>query len=62
MVGGSKSGILFDAYGTLFDVYSIRALAEELFQGQGAALATLWRTDKLITRGYVHCPIDTLTF
>jgi 2-haloacid dehalogenase len=43
MVGESKSGILFDAYGTLFDVYSIRALAEELFQGQGAALAALWR-------------------
>ena len=47
MVDGSKSGILFDAYGTLFDVYSIRALAEELFPGQGAALATLWR-DKQI--------------
>ena len=35
--------IVFDAYGTLFDVYSIGALAEQLFPGQGNDLATLWR-------------------
>lgn len=40
-------GIVFDAYGTLFDVYSIGQEAERLFPGQGAALATLWR-DKQI--------------
>jgi 2-haloacid dehalogenase len=39
--------IVFDAYGTLFDVYSIGALAERLFPKQGAALAELWR-DKQI--------------
>lgn len=39
--------VLFDAYGTLFDVYSVGALAEELFPGQGAALGVLWR-DKQI--------------
>lgn len=39
--------IAFDAYGTLFDVYSIGALAEKLFPGKGAALAELWR-DKQI--------------
>ncbi len=39
--------ILFDAYGTLFDVYSIGVLAERLFPGQGAAVAGLWR-DKQI--------------
>ena len=39
--------VAFDAYGTLFDVYSIGALAEELFQGHGAELAALWR-DKQI--------------
>ena len=39
--------VLFDAYGTLFDVYSVGALAEELFPGHGAALASLWR-DKQI--------------
>ncbi len=39
--------IVFDAYGTLFDVYSIGALAEKLFPARGAALAELWR-DKQI--------------
>jgi 2-haloacid dehalogenase len=39
--------IVFDAYGTLFDVYSVGALAEKLFPGRGAALAELWR-DKQI--------------
>jgi 2-haloacid dehalogenase len=39
--------IIFDAYGTLFDVYSIGALAERLFPGKGQALAELWR-DKQI--------------
>jgi 2-haloacid dehalogenase len=39
--------VLFDAYGTLFDVYSVGTLAERLFPGQGAALSVLWR-DKQI--------------
>ena len=39
--------IIFDAYGTLFDVYSIGALADRLFPGKGGALAELWR-DKQI--------------
>jgi 2-haloacid dehalogenase len=39
--------VLFDAYGTLFDVYSVGLLAEQLFPGQGQALAALWR-DKQI--------------
>jgi 2-haloacid dehalogenase len=39
--------VLFDAYGTLLDVYSIGKLAEELFPSHGAAFATLWR-DKQI--------------
>ena len=39
--------VLFDAYGTLFDVYSVGALAEQLFPGKGEALALLWR-DKQI--------------
>ncbi len=45
--GHSPSGILFDAYGTLFDVYSLRLLAEELFPRHGAALAVLWREKQL---------------
>ena len=39
--------VLFDAYGTLFDVYSVGMLAEQLFPGQGERLAVLWR-DKQI--------------
>ncbi len=39
--------VIFDAYGTLLDVYSISKLAEELFPSQGAALSVMWR-DKQI--------------
>lgn len=39
--------VLFDAYGTLFDVYSVGLLAEQLFPGHGERLAQLWR-DKQI--------------
>jgi 2-haloacid dehalogenase len=39
--------ILFDAYGTLFDVYSVGALAEQFFPGRGERLTQLWR-DKQI--------------
>jgi len=41
------SAVLFDAYGTLFDVYSVGALAELHFPGHGAALGLRWR-DKQI--------------
>jgi 2-haloacid dehalogenase len=39
--------VLFDAYGTLFDVYSVGLLAEQLFPGHGDKLSVLWR-DKQI--------------
>ena len=39
--------VLFDAYGTLFDVYSVGLLAEQLYPGHGTALSQLWR-DKQI--------------
>ena len=35
--------IAFDAYGTLFDVYSMSQLAEEIFPGNGQALSLMWR-------------------
>jgi 2-haloacid dehalogenase len=35
--------VVFDAYGTLLDVYSIRVLAEQLYPGHGAQIAALWR-------------------
>ncbi len=37
----------FDAYGTLFDVFSVTALCEQLFPGKGNALAQLWRVKQL---------------
>ncbi len=39
--------VLFDAYGTLFDVYSVAEIGEQLFPGRGQALSQLWR-DKQI--------------
>lgn len=47
----SIQAIAFDAYGTLFDVYSIRELGDKLFPGHGKALAEMWR-DKQIE--YTH--------
>ena len=37
------AAVVFDAYGTLFDVHSIATTAERFFKGQGAALSRLWR-------------------
>ena len=42
-----KKLVVFDAYGTLFDVYSISRAAEDMFPHFGVALANLWR-DKQI--------------
>lgn len=39
--------IAFDAYGTLLDVYSVGALAEQFFPGKGTDIAVTWR-DKQI--------------
>ncbi len=39
--------IAFDAYGTLFDVYSIEHVAEEVFPDYGKAISETWR-DKQI--------------
>jgi len=41
------AALVFDAYGTLFDVHSVAALAEELAPGRGAGLSQLWRTKQL---------------
>jgi len=35
--------VAFDAYGTLFDVYSMGQLAQELFPGHGQAMTLMWR-------------------
>jgi len=39
--------VLFDAYGTLFDVHSVVAAAEQIFPGQGDALSQLWRLKQI---------------
>jgi 2-haloacid dehalogenase len=44
---GRIAALAFDAYGTLFDPFSVAALCEELFPGQGSTLAQLWRAKQL---------------
>ena len=39
--------VAFDAFGTLFDVYSVGLLAEQLYPGKGAILADLWRSKQI---------------
>lgn len=40
-------GIAFDAYGTLYDVYSVERKCEEEYPGSGAAMSRLWRQKQL---------------
>jgi 2-haloacid dehalogenase len=39
--------LVFDAYGTLFDVHSVAALCEELWPGKGDAITRTWRAKQL---------------
>jgi 2-haloacid dehalogenase len=39
--------VLFDAYGTLFDVHSVATLAEQLYPGHGERLSLLWREKQI---------------
>src|SRR5271154_239342 len=41
------SALVFDAYGTLFDVHSVLARCEAFWPGMGAQLSQLWRTKQL---------------
>jgi 2-haloacid dehalogenase len=41
------SALVFDAYGTIFDVHSVGRLAESLFPGKGAAISAAWRAKQL---------------
>lgn len=43
----SLRALVFDAYGTLFNVHSVMTTCESLFPGKGAALSQLWRTRQL---------------
>lgn len=58
--------VLFDAYGTLFDVHSVSLLAEQLFPGQGMALSQRWRDKqidytRLTSMSGTYQPFWTLT-
>jgi len=39
--------LVFDAYGTLFDVFSVRAMCDRLFPGFGDVLAQRWRAKQI---------------
>jgi 2-haloacid dehalogenase len=41
------SALVFDAYGTIFDVHSVGRVAEAHFPGKGAALSAAWRAKQL---------------
>src|SRR5262245_18622208 len=43
----SVDALVFDAYGTLFDVQSVAMLGERICPGRGDELARLWRTKQL---------------
>jgi 2-haloacid dehalogenase len=58
--------VLFDVYGTLFDVYSVGVRAEALFPGFGERLALLWRDKqieytRLVTLSRRYRPFSELT-
>jgi len=58
--------VVFDAYGTLFDVYAVGALAEQLFPGKGEAITKLWRErqidyTRLRTLSDRYVPFDEVT-
>ncbi|MGA2257741.1 MAG: haloacid dehalogenase type II [Thermoguttaceae bacterium] len=49
LIGGIRmvKELVFDAYGTLFDVRSVKGRCEETFPDHGPALTAMWRTKQL---------------
>ncbi|HLX81087.1 MAG TPA: haloacid dehalogenase type II [Burkholderiales bacterium] len=43
----THSALVFDAYGTLFDVHSVLARCDAFWPGRGAQLSQLWRAKQL---------------
>jgi 2-haloacid dehalogenase len=39
--------LVFDAYGTLYDVHSVATLCDQFWPGKGATVSQLWRTKQL---------------
>lgn len=46
-MAADPKALVFDAYGTLFDVHCVTRLADSLFAGRGAALSQAWRSKQL---------------
>ena len=40
-------GLIFDAYGTLYDVDSVQAKTEQLCPGKGDLITQIWRLKQL---------------
>lgn len=47
MQSARKHAVVFDAYGTLFDVHCVASAIESLFPGRGSQLSQLWRSKQL---------------
>jgi 2-haloacid dehalogenase len=47
MQNSMNKAVVFDAYGTVFDVHSVAVLADAMFPGSGAKLSQLWRSKQL---------------
>src|SRR5260221_10880965 len=43
----NAEALVFDAYGTLFDVHSVARRCESFWPGKGAALSQAWRAKQL---------------
>ena len=43
----SPQALVFDAYGTLYDVHSVIQRCDQLWPGKGTALSQLWRAKQL---------------
>jgi 2-haloacid dehalogenase len=48
-ISGKRSikGLIFDAYGTLYDVHSVQAKTEQLCPGRGDLITQIWRLKQL---------------
>src|SRR5271163_1242084 len=46
-ISSALAGVVFDAYGTLFDVYGVQAELEARFPGRGRPIAEKWREKQI---------------
>ncbi len=46
-ISSALAGVVFDAYGTLFDVYGVQAELEARFPGKARAIAEKWREKQI---------------